>query len=43
MNKADLCASFEKTITEELMENVEKAIKKTGVKVVTLAGRSISK
>ena len=43
VNKADLCASFEKTITEELMENVEKAIKKTGVKVVTLAGRSISK
>lgn len=38
VNKADLCASFEKTITEELMENVEKAIKKTGVKVIALAG-----
>ncbi len=38
VNKSDLCASFEKTVTEELLENVEKAIKKTGVKVVALAG-----
>ena len=38
VNKSDLCASFEKTVTEELLENVEKAIKKTGVKVIALAG-----
>lgn len=38
INKADLCASFQKTVTETLMENVEKAIKKTGVRVIALAG-----
>ena len=38
INKADLCASFEKVITETLEEKVKKAIDKTGVKVVALAG-----
>ena len=38
INKADLCASFQKTVTETLMENVEKAIKKTRVRVIALAG-----
>ena len=38
INKADLCASFEKNVTETLMENVKKAIKKTGIKKITLAG-----
>lgn len=38
INKADLCASFQKTVTETLMENVEKAIQKTGVKTIALAG-----
>lgn len=37
INKADLCASFQKTVTETLMENVEKAIKKTNIKTITLA------
>lgn len=38
INKADLCASFEKNVTETLMENVIKAIEKTGLKKITLAG-----
>ena len=38
INKADLCASFQKTVTETLLENVEKAIQKTGEKIVALAG-----
>jgi len=38
INKADLCASFQKTVTETLMENVEKAIEKTGIKAIALAG-----
>lgn len=38
INKADLCASFEKVVTEILAENVKKAIDKTGVKAVVLAG-----
>lgn len=38
INKADLCASFQKTVTETLMENVKKAIKKTEIKTVALAG-----
>lgn len=38
VNKADLCASFQKTITEILMENVKKAIEKTGIKTIALAG-----
>ena len=38
INKADLCASFEKNLTETLMENVKKAIEKTRIKKITLAG-----
>lgn len=38
INKADLCASFEKTVTEVLIENTKKALKQTGIKTVTLAG-----
>lgn len=38
INKADLCASFEKTVTEILIENVKKAIKLTGIKTIALAG-----
>ncbi|MFR0922359.1 MAG: tRNA (adenosine(37)-N6)-threonylcarbamoyltransferase complex transferase subunit TsaD [Clostridia bacterium] len=38
INKADLCASFEKTVTEILVENAEKALKQTGLKTVALAG-----
>ena len=38
INKADLCASFEKTVTEILIANVEKAISKTGIKTLALAG-----
>lgn len=38
INKADLCASFQKTVTETLMENVEKAIQKTKLKTIALAG-----
>lgn len=38
INKADLCASFEKTVTEVLIENIEKAIKQTGMKNLAIAG-----
>ena len=38
INKADLCASFEKTVTEILIENVKNAIKNTGIKTLALAG-----
>lgn len=38
INKADLCASFEKTVTEILIENAKKALKQTGLKTVALAG-----
>ena len=38
INKADLCASFEKTVTEVLIENVEKAIEQTGMKDLAIAG-----
>lgn len=38
VNKADLCMSFEKAVTEVLKENIEKAIKQTGIKKVVLAG-----
>ena len=38
INKADLCMSFEKAVTEVLTENIEKAIKQTGIKKVVLAG-----
>ena len=38
INKADLCASFEKTIVEILIENVTKAVQLTGIKTIALAG-----
>ena len=38
LNKADLCASFEKAVTEMLIENVSKAIEKTGTTKVAIAG-----
>ena len=38
INKADLCASFQKNVTKTLMENVKKAIKKKKKKKITLAG-----
>ena len=38
INKADLCASFEKTVTEILMENTKKALKQINVKTIALAG-----
>ena len=38
INKADLCASFEKTVTEILISNIEKAINTTQIRTVALAG-----
>ena len=38
INKADLCASFQKTVTEMLVNNIEKAIEQTGIKTLVLAG-----
>ena len=38
INKADLCASFEKAVTEVLIENVSEAIKQTGATKVAIAG-----
>ena len=37
INKADLCASFEKTVTEILVENAEEALKQTGLTTIVLA------
>lgn len=38
VNKADLCASFEKTVTEILIENTKKALKQIDLNTVVLAG-----
>jgi len=38
INKADLCKSFEKTVTDILITNVKKAIEQTGITTVALAG-----
>ena len=38
INKADLCASFEKAVTEEVVKNIKRAIKKVNVNTVVLAG-----
>ena len=38
INKADLCASFEKITTEMLIDNVEQAVKQTGINEIVLAG-----
>lgn len=38
VNKADLCASFEKTITEVLVDHTLQAAKQLGITKITLAG-----
>ena len=38
LNKNDLCASFQKSVTNMLINNTEKAIKKLGVNKIALAG-----
>lgn len=38
INKADLCKSFEKTVSEILINNVQKAIEQTEIHTVALAG-----
>lgn len=38
INKADLCASFEKVTTEMLIQNVQKAVQECGITKVVLAG-----
>ena len=38
INKADLCISFEKTVSEVLVQNTLKAVEQTGVKTIALAG-----
>ncbi len=38
INREDLCKSFEKTISEILIENVKKAIEKTKIETIVLAG-----
>ena len=38
INKADLCASFQKTVTEMLVENTKNAIKQTGIKTLAIGG-----
>lgn len=38
INKADLCASFEKAVTEEIIKNVKRAIKEVNVNTIVLAG-----
>ena len=38
VDKEDLCMSFEKAVTEVLIENIEKAIEQTGIKKIVLAG-----
>ena len=38
INKADLCKSFEKTVSEILIKKIKKAIEQTGIHTVALAG-----
>ena len=38
LNKADLCASFQKTVTEMLIHNIEKAIRQYQADKIVLAG-----
>ena len=38
VNKADLCASFEQTVTEVLLDNVLKAAQELGINKIALAG-----
>ena len=39
-NKADLCASLQKTIVDILMDKVRRAVKETGIREVAVAGGS---
>jgi N6-L-threonylcarbamoyladenine synthase len=38
INKANLCASFQKAVAEVLIENIKKAVNQTGIRTITLAG-----
>ena len=38
INKADLCASFEKAVTEMVVENTKNALKQTGLNTLAIAG-----
>lgn len=38
INKADLCSSFQKVATEELIDKTVKALEQTGLNKVVLAG-----
>ena len=38
INKADLCASFQKAVTNVLIANIKQAIQMTNVKTIALAG-----
>lgn len=38
VNKADLCASFQKTVTDMLVENTKEALKQTGLKTLAIGG-----
>ena len=38
IDKKDLCASFEKNVTDTLIEHVKRAIERTEVKKISLAG-----
>ncbi len=38
VNRADLCASFEKTVNDMLLTNTKKALKQLNVKKIALAG-----
>lgn len=38
INKQDLCKSFEKTVSDILIQNVKKAITQTGINTIVLAG-----
>ena len=38
INKADLCASFEKAVTEMVVENTINALKQTGINTLAIAG-----
>ena len=37
-NIADLCASFQKTVVDILMDKLDKAVKKTGIKEIAIGG-----
>ena len=43
IKKEDLCASFENTVTDMLIQNTKKALEQTELKKVALARRCICK